>query len=566
MRDNICLGPSDRPYDPSFLPSELAWIDSALERAGVPFSNPQQPLRYWGLMYSALKYVWEKTRDINATVAQLLVELGIPDECASQFAIEGVDFKQYAVGLNTRAAFVRECLAANIDFTSGLAKLASVDSLPAIPALVLHAQGLIDISRLVNIKRCGQLAPYLCSISTPISVELLDEGKARDVSSPLFWLGVAPRALQPEVERAILEAGDEEASSLARGLVAGAWRARPLLGFDPARGVDHWPSRLSTARHALSVLERRLTEKPSVTSSCVRRAVLEIQSRIINMSRGTPEPSSVAVRNIASYELACVRGVLGNSSDADVTQTLDDSTRVLIEAAFQALRSGDSTWAALKPALRLLRFSPVPTLAPDLRYWCVRRTPPADKPESASSHLRPIPEMPDPSEQWAFIPAHIADCIHQIKDEEVDEDVGLLHLRTSFARYCLDQLVSKERGGPPIEPSSQWRRGYLDALDALRVNPQGKGHRVIRYVADSDPDPAVREKAASIFNKVRGGPQLGKKSPRVACFHAIWHLFRAHMMQLDIDVDDRAAESTRELMIRRTTAPKQAGEEDLHLM
>ena len=37
-------------------------------------------------------------------------------------------------------------------------------------------------------------------------------------------------------------------------------------------------------------------------------------------------------------------------------------------------------------------------------------------------------------------------------------------------------------------------------------------------------------------------------------------------MQLDIDVDDRAAESTRELMIRRTTAPKQAGEEDLHLM
>jgi hypothetical protein len=105
-----------------------------------------------------------------------------------------------------------------------------------------------------------------------------------------------------------------------------------------------------------------------------------------------------------------------------------------------------------------------------------------------------------------------------------------------------------------VEPCPHWRISYLYAIDSLRINPGGKGHERFFWAKDYDPDEIVRDVAKELYPRVRRNRNIpDNSSPRRPLITAVWWLFQAHRLSLNLSIDEEGSLETLASLMRRTT-------------
>jgi hypothetical protein len=199
-------------------------------------------------------------------------------------------------------------------------------------------------------------------------------------------------------------------------------------------------------------------------------------------------------------------------------------------------------WQGTRVLLHAFRALNTPALAADLRYW-------------------PTLDRQAPPEPWSSIPTSLVSMFHNRAAAEQQADDDLSAFRAAFAEYCLERLKTRKARTTSddldfVEPSPIWRECFVRAIGELHVNPGGKGHRVLNWLSENDPDEDVRIAAKKVYVALRHGPSLPTRtSPRRAFIHAFWWISQAHLLALGVELDDDGAQRTREEEVRRTTEP-----------
>jgi hypothetical protein len=213
-------------------------------------------------------------------------------------------------------------------------------------------------------------------------------------------------------------------------------------------------------------------------------------------------------------------------------------------------------WMAIKPMLLAWRSLAAPAVAPDLRYW--------DEPDEA---------FEPPPRTWSELVAWPINLFHAFAGREEGIDPSFERLRGELANFCLDRLADrwtkKERDeavrsgrvrcdADMVEVNAHWRYCVIRAASSLGINPEGKGHRVLRFSADVDPDDRVRDAAHQAYEQMRRGVGLHDGvSPRRAIMTAFWWLRQAHLLGLGIQPDADGAQRTRAKEVTRTRDAEQ---------
>ena len=229
----------------------------------------------------------------------------------------------------------------------------------------------------------------------------------------------------------------------------------------------------------------------------------------------------------------------------------DTSVYDFYDKAFEVLLIFSAPWRCLKSLLLTFTEMTVPAVAPDLRHW-----PESDR--EAPPHL------------YSRIPSCIGISIYpQNLRDELKRDPHLQGLREEFAKFCLERLKTKKNDtnrskkvsdyadGDFVEPRRIWRQCYVQAVTALRVNPGGRAHRTLFWLSKNDPDKNVRAFAQRSHRQIRHlnrrKPNLERgASPRRPLFEAFWWLRQAHLLALDIEIDQNGAMRTRRTELHRT--------------
>ena len=220
--------------------------------------------------------------------------------------------------------------------------------------------------------------------------------------------------------------------------------------------------------------------------------------------------------------------------------------------AFRVLLIFSAPWKCLKSLLLAFTEMTEPAVAPDLRTW-------------HESDREPQPPYP-----YSQIPSCIGIAMYpQNLRDELKRDPHLQGLREEFAKFCLERLKTKKNDtnrrdkvsdyadGDFVEPRRPWRQCYVQAVAALRVNPGGRAHRTLFWLSKNDPDENVRTFAQSAHRQTRhlnrNKPNLERgASPRRPLFEAFWWLRQAHLLTLDIEIDQNGAMRTRRTELHRT--------------
>ncbi|MCR9392658.1 hypothetical protein NB526_19965 [Vibrio alginolyticus] len=110
-------------------------------------------------------------------------------------------------------------------------------------------------------------------------------------------------------------------------------------------------------------------------------------------------------------------------------------------------------------------------------------------------------------------------------------------------QYIVEQIV---------EQSSVWRQGYLKALTELGVDLNGKVHKAVYFIKQSDPDPDVRAIASECYKAVRRNT---KKNPTIAdlkrgIIAAEWWLLICQRKNLGMTINPEDALKTRRNLMR----------------
>ena len=245
----------------------------------------------------------------------------------------------------------------------------------------------------------------------------------------------------------------------------------------------------------------------------------------------------------ASEHIGRLRSVLRDTPEVFE----DEDVRDFYNKAFYVLLSFAPAWKRLKPLLLAFTEMTEPAVASDLRTW--------------SEH----DSEENPPKIYSRVPNWIEVAMYpQNLQKELKEDRYLQNLREEFAKFCLGRLRTKVKPKDSgytdedfVEPRPAWRRCYVQALVALRVNPGGRGHRTLFWLLNNDPDETVRELAKKAHKPVRhldrGKPNLEDgASPRRPLFEAFWWLRQAHLITLDIEIDRAGAMRTRRVELHRT--------------
>lgn len=248
----------------------------------------------------------------------------------------------------------------------------------------------------------------------------------------------------------------------------------------------------------------------------------------------TSETYKIRLLDVAHEVLGKVRNAL---RDDDPERSKLEYTRHHLHIAVDIVdKLSDNPWRATKATLLALRELRFPAVGDDLRYWY-------EHPKN------------DPPDTWWEIPHLIAEQFRFHRRITPSED-RMDDVREKFARFCLERLKTKksENGRAElVEPDPVWRRGYVLALKELGSNPGGKGHHVLHWLTENDPDDDVRREAKATYKKLRQNEGLpARTSPLTALFAAFWWLRQAHVIHLGGTVDQASASRTRAKEVRRT--------------
>ena len=245
----------------------------------------------------------------------------------------------------------------------------------------------------------------------------------------------------------------------------------------------------------------------------------------------------------ASRHIGILRSVLRDRPEVFENEDVRD----FYDKAFYILLCFAPAWKRLKPLLLAFTEMTKQAVSSDLRTW--------------SEH--DSKENPPPI--YSRVPNWIEVAMYpQNLKSELDEDLYLQNLREEFAKFCLGRLrtevKNKDSGYTDedfVEPRPAWRRCYVQALAALRVNPGGRAHRTLFWLLNNDPDEMVRELAKKAHKRVRhldrNKPNLDAgASPRRPLFEAWWWLRQAHLITLEVEIDQAGAMRTRRVELHRT--------------
>ncbi|ELB2087997.1 hypothetical protein QNZ96_004727 [Vibrio parahaemolyticus] len=110
-------------------------------------------------------------------------------------------------------------------------------------------------------------------------------------------------------------------------------------------------------------------------------------------------------------------------------------------------------------------------------------------------------------------------------------------------QYAVEQIV---------EQSSVWRQGYLKALTELGVDLNGKVHKSVYFIKQSDPDPNVRAIASECYKAVR---RNAKKNSTIedlkrGIIAAEWWLLICQRQHLGMTINHEGALKTRRTLMR----------------
>ena len=297
-----------------------------------------------------------------------------------------------------------------------------------------------------------------------------------------------------------------------------------------------------------------LTEKqPGLNQkrSSVLKAWWRLSKTIYGWSMGGLESElSGELRNklveSATRHIGILRSILRDTPEVFKEEDSSGTVADFYDEAFYALLVFGAPWKCLKPLLLAFTEMTVQAVTRDLRAW----------PE--------LDEEPPPH-PYSQIPLWIAITMYpQNLSAELDRDPHLQELREEFAKFCIDRLRTKTKHEKPeytdedfIEPRLEWRRCYVQALTALRVNPGGRAHRTLFWISKNDPDETVREYAQRAHKQIRHldrqKPNLDEgASPRRPLFEAFWWLRQAHLLTLEKPIDPDGALRTRRKELHRT--------------
>jgi hypothetical protein len=284
------------------------------------------------------------------------------------------------------------------------------------------------------------------------------------------------------------------------------------------RAAGDWIKRRALMELSLMVAERklaRLSPSLSIDPKEQKRVVGFAgfglaQIRADCRAANTESVASVFRQNLAEYR-CCVR-VLNCFASAD---------------------------EILQHLIQLLRVMKVPAVERDLSYW-------------GAPGIRQSP--------CDLVVLDLVQCIHQHVADLGDEGEAIRAAREKFGEFCLTRLQTAKgqicSNGSPImvERSPLWRVAYLRALQAMRCNPQGKGHRLLHWLQRNDPDERVRTSAADVYPFLRGDRgSIPDSSPKRPFVTAIWWLLHAHLADQGVEPDADRAVVTREAFMRRTS-------------
>jgi len=215
----------------------------------------------------------------------------------------------------------------------------------------------------------------------------------------------------------------------------------------------------------------------------------------------------------------------------------------VLESSVKILRWLASPSRALRATVQLLIAAPEACVLPDLRWWDEDGMPAA-----------PLP--------WRLIPEWYSWIVQYI-DADRSDDPDFKQAREDLAWYllgrlkdCPDSEKPADQAGArlPVEPNPAWRATICMAVEALRVNPKGRGDHILYKAMQEDPDPGVREAAARAYKSVRyfDGGTAGV-SARVLFMKAFFYLRQGHLIALGQHIDPNGAKSTRDKEYRRIT-------------
>jgi hypothetical protein len=297
-----------------------------------------------------------------------------------------------------------------------------------------------------------------------------------------------------------------------------------------------------------------LTEKqPELNQkrSSVLKAWWKLSKIIYGWSMGGLESElSGELRNklveSAARHIGILRSILRETPEVFKEKDSSGTVADFYEDAFYALLVFGSPWKCLKPLLLAFTEMTVQAVTRDLRAW---------------------PELngEPPPYPYSKVPSWIASTMYpQNLRAELDRDPYLQQLREEFAKFCIGRLRTKTKNQNSnytdedfVEPRPAWRRCYVQALVALRVNPGGRAHRTLFWLSKNDPDETVRDFAQRAHKQVRHldrqKPNLDEgASPRRPLFEAFWWLRQAHLLTLGEEIDEPGALRTRRKELHRT--------------
>jgi hypothetical protein len=514
----------------------LGWILVALVRSGLRFARPP----FDGLPFGVFNETLEVARRGGTPdeVVTLLLEF-LAHRCSDR-PFEPCN----SSGEQERALsrFAAICEGHGISFAQGIRQLHESEHpwSRLLGLCLLARRGFVQVRQFLN---ADDLLAAICDYDRTGSMP--DKEAERDPQKPWIWLKIDP---EPVVDLFIehLELLDDATIEVCLPRMTEAiWDyKRSIIGVDHDDSIAESAAFEAQLQQTLNLVRRlfrvachRLGDKASEAPSIRRQTCLRCVWALYGLGRLTADMYSPQVIEAAGLEMAGLRKLCERATEPEAAAAFADAVDVL-NGCSVVLFETRPLWDAIRPFLLALRSLTVPAVAPDLRYWPNNGTRQSDE---------------KPPEPWCVIPDVIGTDFHQWAGYKQEEDPTLHDLRSRFAKFCLERLRSRERGGPPIEPCPFWRRGYIAAVLELSINPGGRGHRLLDFVQKHDPDEQVRRDAHRAYLLLRRGPKLGQASPRSAFFHAFWQLRKAHMLSLGKEIYRGAAESTRDIEVRRTT-------------
>lgn len=264
-----------------------------------------------------------------------------------------------------------------------------------------------------------------------------------------------------------------------------------------------------------------------------------------------PMPLRKRVLEQATEDLAKLRKLLAAATREGDTEEARTFLRQLshFEQCAIVLSRYGGVWKCMKSLLLALRSLGTRAVARDLRYW--------------DEFIQDQPPQP-----WCSIPATMIGLFHSYVGKEQASDHDLTQLRTELALFLLEKLTDRwtqaqrmaaeaagtsRRNEDMREPVPVWRYCMVRAVMDLRIDPEGRGHKALRWSAHHDPDPRVREVAQRGHEQLRHTRDLPARiSPRRAILSALWWYRQGHLLGLGIQPDTDGAQRTRAKELTRT--------------